>query len=349
MTNFDSYHKWQAQFNEERSRILAALGAMTEGGIVEQLNHIGATSVPGLRAQDCVDIGLAVWPFPLTDDVITAVHTLGYEFMPGYENAPEQRFRHTDGTYELHFARVGTDSVLNHLLIRDYLRHEASARETYIQLKQGKPQLFTQLLEEAHHWWVIHHGFSPVTAVAQELAGYPHPWYISSGWALDLFIGQPQRVHHDTDIVVRRCDQLVLQQHLTERGWQLLTPLHGKLEPWPPHMFLHLPRHQVHAHRDGAFMDFLISEIEHGLWRYRREPSIVQSGERIGLETADGLPYLAPELVLLFKSKNTGQQERPKDQQDFERVLPYLEPARRAWLRWALLVTHPEHSWLEWL
>jgi hypothetical protein len=164
---------------------------------------------------------------------------------------------------------------------------------------------------------------------------------------LDLFIGQPQRVHHDTDVVVRRSDQLDLQQHLLARGWQLLTPLEGKLEPWPPHMFLHLPRHQVHAHRDGMFLDLLVSDIEHGLWRYRREPSIIQSVERIGLQTADGLPYLAPELVLLFKSKNTGQQERPKDQQDFERTLPHLQPAQRAWLRWALLVTEPQHPWLE--
>ena len=85
------------------------------------------------------------------------------------------------------------------------------------------------------------------------------------------------------------------------------------------------------------------------MWCYRREPSIIQAVERIGLTTDDGIPYLAPELVLLFKSKNTGQHERPKDQQDFERTLPHLQPVRRAWLRWALLATQPEHPWLEYL
>lgn len=94
-------------------------------------------------------------------------------------------------------------------------------------------------------------------------------------------------------------------------------------------------------------MDILISEIEHEVWRYRREPSIIQAVERIGLTTADGLPYLTPELVLLFKSRNTGPEERPKDQQDFERTLPHLHPAQRTWLCWTLLITEPEHPWLE--
>ena len=266
MSHFDLCTHWQAQFNDERTRLLTTLGAITSGGIVEQINHIGATSVPGLPAQDCVDIGLAVWPFPLELQMITAVQALGYEFSPGYEDAPEQRFRHIDGHYQLYFAMPGSDLALNPLLIRDYLRGETAARATYLQLKHSKTHLFNQLLDEARHWWIRHHGFSPVQAAARELAGYPHPWYISSGWALDLFIGQVQRVHHDSDIVVRRRDQLALQQHLTERGWQLLTPLQGKPEPWPPHMFLHLP---------------------------------------------------------------------------------HLEPARRAWVRWALLVTEPNHSWVE--
>ncbi|MCB8943156.1 MAG: GrpB family protein [Ardenticatenaceae bacterium] len=336
------------RLGQERDRLLGALGAMTEGGIVEQIHHIGSTSVPGLPTSGCVDIGLAVWPFPLEAAAVTAVHALGYQAIPR-NNHPTQLFRHKDGRSQLRVAMVGTDTALNPVILRDYLRHEAAAREVYSQLKADKTRLFTHLVAAARVWWVAHHGFGPVTAVAQELAGYPHPWYISSGWALDLFLGQPQRVHHDTDIVVRRSDQLVLQAHLTGRGWHLLTPLQGKLEPWPPHMFLHLPRHQVHAHRDGAFMDILISEIEHGLWRYRREPSVIQAVERIGLMTTDGLSYLAPELVLLFKSKNTGNQERPKDQQDFERVLPHLQPAQRAWLRWALLVTEPEHPWLDYL
>jgi hypothetical protein len=65
------------------------------------------------------------------------------------------------------------------------------------------------------------------------------------------------------------------------------------------------------------------------------------------LRSAGGIPYLAPELVLLFKSRNTSNHERAKDQIDFENTLPQLDSERRAWLRWALVATAPEHSWLQ--
>jgi hypothetical protein len=69
--------------------------------------------------------------------------------------------------------------------------------------------------------------------------------------------------------------------------------------------------------------------------------------DRAGLRTSAGLPYLAPELVLLFKSKNTSGQPRDHDQSDFEQALPHLEPERRAWLRWALMASDPGHAWID--
>jgi GrpB-like predicted nucleotidyltransferase (UPF0157 family) len=338
---------WHTQFTEERDRLLGVLGAMTAGGIVENIQHVGATSVSGLGDNGRLDIALGVWPFPLEPAAQQALQTLGYEAIPGSEDALEQRFQQTTRNVQLQISMVGSDEWFDVLVVRDYLRHSEAARQLYATQKSNKPQLFARLIAEGHEWWQAHHGFAPVQAVAGELEGYPHPWCISSGWALDLFVGQVSRVHHDVDVVVRRRDQLALQQHMMARGWQFVTPLNGRLEPWPPHMFLHLPRHQVHAHRDGDFIDFLISEIEHGIWQYRREPSIIQSVERMALKTADNIPFLAPELALLFKARNTSGQARPKDQQDFERVLPHLQPAQRAWLRWALLVTDPTHPWLK--
>jgi hypothetical protein len=111
-------------------------------------------------------------------------------------------------------------------------------------------------------------------------------------------------------------------------------------------MHLELPRHQVHAHRSDEFIDFLLTEMD-GIWKYRREASIVRSLERASLRTESGIPYLAPEIVLLFKSKNTANQKRLKDPSDFERALPHLEPERRAWLRWALVAASPGHPWIE--
>jgi GrpB-like predicted nucleotidyltransferase (UPF0157 family) len=56
---------WQEQYTQERARLLAALGELTAGGIVEGIQPIGSTSVPEMLAVPCIDICLAVSPFPL--------------------------------------------------------------------------------------------------------------------------------------------------------------------------------------------------------------------------------------------------------------------------------------------
>ncbi|WP_196493169.1 hypothetical protein [Burkholderia stagnalis] len=57
--------------------------------------------------------------------------------------------------------------------------------------------------------------------------------------------------------------------------------------------------------------------------------------------TADGIPYLNPSAVLLFKARD----RRPKDRQDFERALPNLPAIERAWLKDCLDALHPGNEW----
>ena len=356
----DQFATWQTQFADERVRLLTALGELTAGGVVEQVQHIGATSVPGLWAVPCIDIGLSVWPFPLQAQQQEALRELGYELIAGEEKVFEQRFAQASGTSQLFVTEAGSDRWTNYLLLRDYLRDTDSARRLFSAQKQTyasastaytqwKAQILPQLVEAAQVWWVNRQSFEAVESIATELKDDPGFWAISSGWALDLYLGRVTRVHHDVDVVVGYADQLALRQHLSDRGWKLVTPFEGRQEPWPPHMLLRLPRQQVHAHRDGAFIDFQLSDLSHGLWRYRRDPAIVRQLDRAVLRTEQGISFLAPELILLFKSKNTAwnKRERPQDQMDFENVHSQLEPERRAWLRWALLATDPAHRWID--
>jgi GrpB-like predicted nucleotidyltransferase (UPF0157 family) len=355
--------QWPDQYAHERLRLLAALGEVTAGGLIEQMQHIGASAVPGLLARPCIDIALAVWPFPLTDAHLAALSGLGYAFAPGFIATPistsEQRLLHASGGFQLFVVAAGSDQWSDYVHLRDYLRYDERARREYATARnkwaastsaegyaENKAQLFAHLLPKANAWWIAEQGFAPIQRAAQELQGFALPWHVSSGWALDLFLGHVTRVHHDIDIVIAHEHQLALQQYMLARGWAFVTPLKGHLEPWPPHMRLELPRHQVHAHRGDEMMDFLFTDMLNGVWHYRREPSIVQSVQRASLCSAEGINYLAPELVLLFKSKNTGNSQRSKDQHDFEAVLPHLDAAQRAWLRWALLVTQPAHAWI---
>lgn len=55
-----------------------------------------------------------------------------------------------------------------------------------------------------------------------------------------------------------------------------------------------------------------------------------------------GIPYLVPEIVLLFKAK----QARAKDNADLAGALPLLTPDARSWLRAMLSRVHPGHEWL---
>lgn len=333
-------------FVAEQARLLTALRHVTDRGVIEQIAHVGAASIPGLPAASPLDLAITMWPFPLEAPVLATLADLGYRRAPTSEQTDYVCFQHVTGAFRLTVWMVGAEGWFDCMVVRDYLRADMTARLHHTHAVFA-PVAELALVAAAQAWWVQHQGFAPVYAVVEELRSLPAPWYIASGWALDLFLGQPSRCHHDVDVVIDRSDQLLLQQHMTDRGWQFVTPLDGRLEPWPRHMRLELPRHQAHAHRDGAFIDFLFTNMVNGVWRYRREPSILQSLERVALQTPDGLPFLAPEVVLLFKSKNTGPLDRSKDQIDFERVYPHLAAPQRTWLRWALLVTAPQHPWLD--
>jgi GrpB-like predicted nucleotidyltransferase (UPF0157 family) len=345
-----SFSHWKEQYETEKTRLLGALGNVVDGGIVESIQHIGATSVPGMRGSACIDIGLAIWPFPLEAGPKSRLEALGYQIKDGFpESLRQQRFWHESGSSQLFIFEPGMGDWYDFLLVGDYLRHNDKVRDEFSAQKsnaaQDKSALFAELLPEAHQWWIGHYGFAPLEMIMNDLKEAAFPWFVAGGWALELFTGRVQRVHHDVDIIIPRSSQFELQEYLLERHWKLITPFEKRLERWPPHMRLELPRHQVHAHRDDTFIDILLTDVDE-VWRYRREPLILRSKEKMSLRSENDIPYLAPEIVLLFKSRNTSNHGRTKDQSDFENALPNLEPERRAWLHWALVATAPDHPWI---
>lgn len=346
------------RYTTERGYLLAALGEITSGGTIEAIAHIGSSSVPGLATTGGMDIALSVYPFPLAGQQLPALHDLGYTPIAEGDDATLQRFAHQNGETQLWVREAGDMHWLDPLLLRDWLLTSEDARHSLQQRRaafadnvagwqSAKAQIFQELGTQAHHWWIAERGFAPLHAITEELAELSAPWYISSGWALDLFLGRVTRAHHDVDVVLDREDQLLLQGYLSERGWKFVTPYNQRLEAWPLHMRIALPRHQVHAHREGEFIDFLLTDLQPTVWHYRRNPLIVRHRERAFLTTSEGIRYLAPELVLLFKARSTSGKERGKDHEDFRNVYPQLEAEPRAWLRWALTATEPEHGWLE--
>jgi hypothetical protein len=77
-------------------------------------------------------------------------------------------------------------------------------------------------------------------------------------------------------------------------------------------------------------------------WVFRRDDQITMPLGHLGKVTADGVPYLVPEVVLLYKAKDT----REHDEADFDAALPELGIGARCWLAAALEVVHPDHPWM---
>jgi len=87
----------------------------------------------------------------------------------------------------------------------------------------------------------------------------------------------------------------------------------------------------------------MLMEAEGDRWVYRRSPTIGGSIADMGLTTDAGIPYLAPEIQLLYKS-GTGQQ---KDLDDLTSVLPVLPRQGAEWLLCCLQEQYPTgHPWI---
>lgn len=178
--------------------------------------------------------------------------------------------------------------------------------------------------------------------VAARLAGIATPWYVAAGWALDLFHGVQTREHGDIEIGIPAARFPELRNSFS--GYVFDTVSRGHLwEDAAPEVLA--ATHQTWL-RDPATGDYLLDvfrEPHHGdTWICRRDEWIRRPFPDVIQRTADGIPYLAPELVLLFKAKHA----RPKDQVDFERAVPRLGPARRRTLAELLARVHPGHPWL---
>jgi Aminoglycoside-2''-adenylyltransferase len=193
---------------------------------------------------------------------------------------------------------------------------------------------------------------SEVLEVARAMSRLRAPFWLSGGWAIDLFLGRVTRAHHDVDTLVLRRDHLLLHRGL--KGYSLkkiiphpdgMPPNRGTIVEWQQGERLELPVHQINAYRademEPAFQ-VMLGESSGGEWIFRRNPKVRMPCKRIGFHPLWGLPYLAPEIVLLFKAKHLEE----RDQIDFKNALPLLNTDARRWLHDALKRTHRGHEWL---
>jgi hypothetical protein len=179
--------------------------------------------------------------------------------------------------------------------------------------------------------------------IAARMKGADFPWFVAGGWAIDLFLGSRTRDHEDLEIAV------------PSSSFAALPPCFPEFDFWVPQGDRKLAPMSVEtlggeAHQTWAYeraaqvwrFDVFREPHDGDTWICRRDPSIRLPYPEVFDVSADEIPYLRPEVCLLFKAKAV----RDKDRADFEAALPRMSAAQRNWLHTALRTVHPDHDWI---
>ena len=188
--------------------------------------------------------------------------------------------------------------------------------------------------------------------IVDAMSGFPAPWALGGGWAVDAWIGEVTREHGDVDVIVFAGDHRALFEQL--RGWQLAhhqnLPDAGN-EPWrgerihpPDHLHGRLDHGQPIPEKDalwateGWHLDVQFNQRRGNEWILSAEPLVTLPVGQCTRPSVLRAPTIVPEVLLFYKAIDM----RRRDRLDFERLLPLLASSQRAWLRDAIsLVGHP--------
>jgi len=196
---------------------------------------------------------------------------------------------------------------------------------------------------------------------------------VCGGHAIDLFIGRQTRPHKDLDAAVYWEDRDAVIRFMFGQGWVVFEPCGGgvihhiadiasqkkvkrnlfclksmetewclSIKPLGGGMYQAEDRAFIQTELD--FIEFLFNRRENNRFFYARSHDVSRAMDKALLYSGE-IPYLAPEIALLYKSTAL---ENPDYRHDFDISLPLLDDERKAWLRGALKTMNPDgHGWLK--
>ena len=186
-----------------------------------------------------------------------------------------------------------------------------------------------------------------------------------------MFIGKKTRPHKDLDVIVYWEDRDKIVQHMLNNGWEVYepcnTPYLHKINDvssqklvqdniWcinltnPHYKFTEHERDMFAVDFDNSeqtelnFIEFLFNTQKDGYFLYKRNHGIKIELSKV-MFYANDIPYLAPEMVLLYKSTMA---ENSNYQLDFDNAVKEMTSEQRLWLNESLAVMFPDgHKWLD--
>jgi len=201
------------------------------------------------------------------------------------------------------------------------------------------------------------------------MANSRFPWAVCGGFALDLFLNKNIRTHSDIDICVFERDRDCVLQYMLDADWTVYefrgqgkVRLLGANTPSDPgrnfmclkddcdivkfypceedgqlyHQFFHTGMKKFY------YLEFLFNRV-HGEYLVLDQEKGLRRKLSQAILVRNGIPYLAPEIALLYKASNA---EKTDYQFDFEQVFPHLSDNQKAWFVHGLKTLYPNgHAW----
>lgn len=197
------------------------------------------------------------------------------------------------------------------------------------------------------------------------------PWAVCGGYALDLFLNREIRTHSDIDICVFESDRYKVLQYMLRngrhvyefRGQGKIHPLdatsayevgrnlmcingHCELVKFYPcedngllyHEFLHTGINKFN------YLEFLFNTTRENNFVFDKKLKIERDISKAILFNCE-IPYLAPEIVLLFKSFRSDKSDY---QYDFEQTYLHMSDEQKIWFSQNLDKLYPNgHIWIK--
>jgi GrpB-like predicted nucleotidyltransferase (UPF0157 family) len=163
--------EWPSLFSELGVVLRKALG-----DTALRIDHIGATSIPGLAAKPIIDIQVSVRAFEPLDAFRLPIESLGFVFRADNPELTKRYFREAPGERRthIHVRRAGSWPEQFALLFRDYMRTHSEDAKRCAELKY---RLAEQYGEDRR-------GYTEAkSAFTWEIMVKADTWSQSIGWA----------------------------------------------------------------------------------------------------------------------------------------------------------------------
>ncbi len=194
-------------------------------------------------------------------------------------------------------------------------------------------------------------------------------WAICGGFALDMFLGKEIRKHSDIDICVFENDREKILLHMFKNKWDVYEFRgNGKVRPLSRGLLSESGRNLMCIDKVCEIVKFYPCDEEGLLWYEFFHTGISEldyieflfntttveyfifdegKGIKRGIKKAvlyhEDVPYLAPEIVLLYKSSCA---DRVENNVDFEQTYPRMNDEQKEWFLRSLNILYPNgHKW----